>query len=709
MHLTFANPSLLLGALAAVVPILIHFLSRRRVVRVAFSDLRFLEAVQAKQARSLDLRRLLLLLLRVLAILCVVLAVARPRISGLAAVPDGARSVLFVIDASASMQTQHKEGTRFAEAIRSCAEMAGSLPDGSEIQVLLAGAAPEPLFASWLPASGPVAEALAAATPTDGPCDLPAALLAAADWLVTAHTSPLEVVLLSDLQQATSGRPQLEEAVRRLTAAGPVQLLVSQVGEEVVNGGVRAVRSLLRAVRPGESLSLRAEVRLETREQVFLLELDGRRVAEAVATGTPGSIGVVEFAVTAPAAGRHRGQVSKASDRLPVDDVRPFVLDVRQRISVLLVHGADRGAAGRGGWRYLAEALAPSGGEGRDLFEVRSLSSERLVGGDLAAADVVCFVDPDPLGRQLLGSLLSWLAEGGTAVFFLGDPTLQSYLEQTLLPALGLPGRLEYRARAVEGRENVTLLAREHPVFRGLGEEALATLADVGWQRYFALEEGSARVLLAFTGESPALLEGRYGQGAFLLLPFHLQLAASNLPVSPMFLPLVQRLVAYLAERSGGEETVVVGQRPQVRLHGSKAEPAALADLATLVVQGPEVGEVAAAELTWQRDTPVLRGPATRRRGFYTFVAGTDTVGLVAAAPPAGEGDPRLDTSVALRDLLAEAGLVQSADLGGVAASDFGRAVRGRDMSGWLFAAAVLLLCLELFVGRGVARSPVPA
>ena len=137
MHLTFANPSLLLGALAAVVPILIHFLSRRRVVRVAFSDLRFLEAVQAKQARSLDLRRLLLLLLRVLAILCVVAAVARPRISGLAAVPAGARSVLFVIDASASMQTQHKEGTRFAAALRSCAEMAGSLPEDSEIMRFL--------------------------------------------------------------------------------------------------------------------------------------------------------------------------------------------------------------------------------------------------------------------------------------------------------------------------------------------------------------------------------------------------------------------------------------------------------------------------------------------------------------------------------------------------------------------------------------------
>jgi hypothetical protein len=69
MPITFLHPSLLLGMLAAAVPILVHFLSRRRVVRLAFSDLRFLEAAQAQQARSLDLRRLLLLLLRVLIIL----------------------------------------------------------------------------------------------------------------------------------------------------------------------------------------------------------------------------------------------------------------------------------------------------------------------------------------------------------------------------------------------------------------------------------------------------------------------------------------------------------------------------------------------------------------------------------------------------------------------------------------------------------------
>ena len=50
MPLSFVNPGLLLGALTAALPVVIHFLSRRRVRKLPFSDLRFLrEARVASQ------------------------------------------------------------------------------------------------------------------------------------------------------------------------------------------------------------------------------------------------------------------------------------------------------------------------------------------------------------------------------------------------------------------------------------------------------------------------------------------------------------------------------------------------------------------------------------------------------------------------------------------------------------------------------------
>ena len=146
MPLTFLNPALLAGLAAATVPIIIHFLSRRRTRRVAFSDLRFLREEEAQQAQRRGVQRWLLLLLRMLIIICLALAAARPHWGGLPG--GGGRTVLFVVDASASMQAQAEDGrSRFAEVIALVGDMIQTLPGGSSVQVLLADAAARPLFA----------------------------------------------------------------------------------------------------------------------------------------------------------------------------------------------------------------------------------------------------------------------------------------------------------------------------------------------------------------------------------------------------------------------------------------------------------------------------------------------------------------------------------------------------------------------------------
>ncbi len=731
MPITFANPALLFGAAAAALPVIIHFLSRRKIRRVEFSDLRFLSEARIQQSRSLGIRRWLLLLLRVLAILCVALALAQPQWGGLAPTAGGGRSVLFLIDVSASMQTQEGVGTRLSAARDLCVGMIRSLPRGSTVQVVAMGAAAQPLFADWLPAGGVREPELAALTATDGSSDLAGGLRAVAEQLAVAPRLPAEIVLLGDLQGESAGGSEVDDqqlatAVDRLLAAGESRLLIRRVGESVANGGVLAVGLPQRAVHAGESVSITAAVRLEHDEEVFRLEIDGRQIAEAVAVGQGGTTSEVRFPLTVPDAGLHRGRVVKESDKLPVDDDRPFVLQVHDRLSVLLVHGADRDASsrgdrvsserrpnleqsevsGRGGWRYLAEALAP--GDAPALFSVRSIVSGEMAAGDLARADVVFFVDPDPLGRQLFGGLLGWLAQGGAAAFFLGDPTLEAYLAQTLLPGLELPAELRFRSRSHAGREKAVLAAPQHPIFQGFDDDALATLGDVDWRRYFAVAENDAQVLLASTSQAPLLLEGRHGQGTFLLLPFNLRLSASNLALSPMSLPLCQRLATYLASRSagGGAGHITVGQRPAVLLGGNRIDADGLADAADLRISATEIGLPAEpAELDWPGGLPQLRGELAWSAGFYTFTSGPDTVGVVAAVTPPGESDPNLGRVDDLRDRLAAAGLDATGDLGTGSAETFVAALTGRDLSPWLLVCALLLLCAELRLGRGGRRA----
>jgi hypothetical protein len=704
MPLSFLNPALLFGTAAAALPIIIHFLSRRRVQRRKFSDLRFLDEVQSRQARSLGIRRWLLLLLRVLAILLVALAAAGPRWGGVGN-SSGDRSVLFIIDTSASMGTQMDEGTRLDEALRACEEMIRALPGGAAVQIITAGSRTAPLFGDWLPAGAGAVSGLSVVRLTDGPFDLPAVLREATRVVARAPGSPVEVVMLSDLQ-VTDQDMRLGPAAVRLNEAGATRFLVRRIGREVPGGGILSIDLPARAVRPGENITLRARVLPAYDEQVFSLELDGKPVAEAVTSGVGAGPVDIDFPVTVPAVGLHRGVVRKESDAFPGDDSRPLVLAVPEAVSVLLIHGPDRpvdAVAGRGGWRYLSQALAP--GDGPSPFRVRAIPGSDLTTGAMSASDLLIFVNPEPLGRRALESLLGWLDQGGAAMFLVGDPAQSGYLSRTILPGLGLPVSVEYQSDPGRG-QHVRVIDPQHPVFAGLDAEAVATFEEIAWRRWFRLAEGDGAVLLTLTGEDPVLIEGTLGEGKFAVLPFDLMPQGSDLAASPMALPFFQRLTSWLA-RPGrlsaavntevGTEAVVRPLQPESGSSIEKAE--------NLRVIDPEGRASGLAALAWQAGVPLLRGGTIVRAGFVTFLAGDDTLGVVAAGIPAAESTLELSLVRDWRKMMEELDLDVVGDLTDQAPADFMAALGGRDAAPWLLGLALLLLLVEVWVGRGAQLS----
>jgi len=557
MPLSFANPALLFGALTAALPVIIHLISRRKVRRQQFSDLRFLDEVQSHQSRNLGIKRWLLLLLRVLALLLIALAVAQPRWGGLAASGRGARSILFVIDTSASMQSHFQDGTRFGVALETVKGMIRSLPDDTSVQIVTAGAGTSSLFDDWLPAKVVAGGSLQDLDCSGGAFDLTAVLRESERQVSRAPGSPVEIVLLSDLQ-TVGDSPGLAEAAERLKRIGPVHLLVRKVGERVEGGGILDLALPGRAILPGENITLTATVTTQFAEEVFWLDLDGRTVAETVVErpddsadgGFLGAPRLIRFPLTVPSAGIHIGRIRKESDASPADDSRPFVLKVSKSLKVLLVHGADRsvdGPPGRGGWRYLAQALQPGGQPG--AFQVSAVGAADLTTDALEKSDVAVFVNPGPLGRQALSGLSRWLEAGGSALFLIGEPTQAAYLESTLLPLFDLPGPVTWVARGGGNGQRVRIVDTSHPVFEGLEAAAMQTFAEVQVYSWFRINEGDRRVLLSLTGEDPLLIEGRLGEGNFVLIPCDLQSTATDLAASSMALPFFQRLTAWLANR----------------------------------------------------------------------------------------------------------------------------------------------------------------
>lgn len=704
MPISFLNPALLFGAAVAALPVIIHFLSRRRVQKQPFSDLRFLEDVQSRQARSLGLRRWLLLLLRVLALLLVALAAAGPRWGGLGT-GTGARSVLFVIDNSASMNTGQEGGTRLDEALAVCGEMIHSLPGETSVQVLVAGSRTEKVYGDWLPAGAGALNGLALVAPTDGRFDWGLVWHGVSRLVARAPGSPVQVVLLTDLQAVPTAE-SWAEAAARLREVGEVDLLLHQIGTVTEGGAVVAVRLPLRAVRPGENITVGATVVPQFDEQVFVLELDGRPVGEVVTEGQIGQLVNIDFALSVPGIGRHLGLVRKETDRLPADDRRPFVLEVPQELTVLLVHGQDRpqdGRAGRGGRRYLAEALAPGGLPA--VFSVRTLVSDELATGDLAAADVVYLINPDPLGRRALEGLKMWVANGGQLVLMVGDPKMAMYLRDTLLPAFQISPEIAYSAVGAPG-QRLRIVDSNHEIFSGLDAAALTTLTEVSWRRWFKLREEGAEVLLSLVGEDPLLFVSDLAEGRVVICASDLQLANGNFAGSPMALPFWQRLTAWLAmNQSGSTVNTEVGQEAILKPRGTGLS-GVLAEAERIAVRRAGTLVSRAAELTWREGQPYLNGGLIDRAGFIAFTVGIppapqDTLGVVAAGVPASESILQLQTPAEFTDLLADWNLSLAKDLTSRDPAEFITALGGHNMAGWLLALALLLLVIELGVGRG--------
>lgn len=696
MPLSFLNPALLAGLVAAAVPVIIHFLSQRRLKRVAFSDLRFLDEEEAQQARRRGIRRWILLLLRVLLVICLVLAAARPHWGGL---PGGAgRSTVFVLDASASMQTQADDGRRrFEAATELVSGMITTLPAEAMVQVIQAGPRAEPLFATWLPAGEPARTALAAASPTDGALDLPAALREAARLADEAPTRPVELVLVSDLQ--LGDQPELEAALADL-ASGGVRVLIRRLGDPVADGAVLDVELPGRALRAGETVTVAATVQTGRDDQSVWLELDGRRVAET--TIMEAGTRTVSFAVTVPGPGLHAGLVGLESDRLPVSDTRPFVLEVPERLQVLLAHGPDRDGLGRGGWRYIERALAPDASTA-GLFQVRTVKADSLLTVGLDGVDLLVLVDAGAPGRRLAGTLGPWLEAGGAVLALVGDPGQTQDLNDGLLPLLGLPGRATFTARGEADLERARLVDPGHPLLAGLGEQAEAALTAARWWRYFTVDEGAtARVLLAADGGAPLLLEGQRGRGRWLLAPFHLRRDATDLMLNPVFLPLIQRAAARLVAGGSPARQQLVGEELVLPVAASRLglrQGDTAADLSAVVPGDPTPRSVG---LSWQAAGPVLSAATLDRAGVTAFLARGDTLGLVAAAVPADELVAAAETVEALAGRFREAGVPRVLDLGTTDATGLARALAGHDLARWLLLAALGLMVLELWIGRRV-------
>src|SRR4029077_1753770 len=133
----FLSPIMLWGALAASIPIALHFFFRSRYRVVPWAAMKFLLTSIEQTSRRLRFQELILLVLRCVLLVLIALALARPLSTSARGTGQGsAVDAVLVFDTSYSMGATDGAQTRLGRAKEAALRVIDQLPPHSTVQII---------------------------------------------------------------------------------------------------------------------------------------------------------------------------------------------------------------------------------------------------------------------------------------------------------------------------------------------------------------------------------------------------------------------------------------------------------------------------------------------------------------------------------------------------------------------------------------------
>lgn len=570
----FARPLMLIGLLAALLPVAIHLMGRRKAKRVQFSALAFLLQQNPQRARNIRLRERALLALRVAVIALIAIVLAKPLVpsfSDPASVVAGVEPVaaVLVVDDSLSMGVSAAGGaTRFSRARDRAALLLSLLPLGSTAAVVTSGFPARTLQPRLRREVAAVADDVRALKWYPRRDDTERALIIARQLLAATAIKDRRIVVLSDLQKSGWARfapTRADQSVHLV--AEPMQTLaasnlsvVAAVAEPATDRGPQHVRVNVE-VRHNGIGSAAGHVTIASGERVLKRWLE---VGEGESVRR-------SFVIPAD---HGTAQVTVPPDDLAADNRRDALLAGAAALRVAIVNGAPRPVPREDEVFFLTQALRLGSDRGDIEVEVVALTD---VGETVwSRYDAIVLANVAELSADALRALDVRVKEGAGLLVTAGEamPTTAKGWPATLLP-WRLSG---VRVLSERRSDDVPLELADDDAgaaatkMRATLSTTVAALSRAQTTKHALLEPGSSTgkaTVLRFADGAPALLLAARGKGRVALWTTSIDRDWSDVALQPGFLPLVGQLVRELgaASADGTPKSIEPGDAAIVRRH----------------------------------------------------------------------------------------------------------------------------------------------
>lgn len=690
--MTFLNPLILFGLIAAGIPILIHLLQLKKLRSVEFSSIRFLKEIQHASARRVRLRDYLLLLLRTLAITALVMAFSRPAIKGILGADSKTASVVIMDDSPST--TARNEYGEISSQIRSVAAgILNSLRAGNSASLLFTSKAGDTAGVASTMDPASLSNRLSRSEPSTVRGSYSAAIRTALRILATSGYANKEVYLVGDMQRSEFRNPaatdvppncrifflRTEESANDNLSVSPVKLLNPVVE---VNSPSQAEATVTN--NDGSDKS----------GVVVSLYLDGRKVAQSVIDIAAGTSRAVRLAFSAASSGFHQGVVQIDDNSIQGDNKYYFSFYAIQRLKVLIV------SASQGSDYVLSASQAVM--DTSTVIETRVVTPAQFVYSDLTGVDVVVAESypSGPLGdgQGFDAKLERFVDRGGGAILFAPPPgEINSFIDLLGGMKIGSVTRLLSGSRAAF--MSVEHIDAADDFFSGIfstnesADQLKSQLVTKIYRGAVIQPNPSAHVLMS-TSAGPFLMSREVGTGFAFVVASGVDTSSSNFPLSPFFPVVVQRALFYSAAVRYRPFQIYAGQTAEYRYSGRGIKSAVL-----ISPSGNRTDVLPEYVAGTARFT--LRN--LDRLGTYTL-ASSDTLCELSVNLDPGESDLAQASNSEIKTFAGKLGFAEKnvfivgADKNSVSTID--RLRLGKDLSSFFAGAALLFLVAEIFVSR---------
>ncbi len=560
--MTFLNPLVLFGLIAASIPIIIHLLNLKKLKVIEFSSLQFLKEMQKNKMRRIKIKQLLLLILRTLVIIFLVLSFSRPTIRNVNLAGLGSEvknTIILVIDDTPSMLVEDKQGSYISQAKKIAEKILETSQEGDEIYLIKFSDLDaskenfEPTGKNF------VLNEIESINAKDISKTFLDVFISVSKILNRTSNFSKEVYIITDFQKSNmpenlSDLPRLDRSFDANT-----RVYFFKIGEkDAFNISIDSLDILTKIFEMNRPVTINASLTnhssdngINVNSNLFFNE---KKVAQKGIDIKNYSSGNFSFTGQIKEYGFNSGKLEIEDDDFIKDNVRFFNFFVPEKIKVLMVSENPDDLF------FVNLVLSQTLDDNSEpIFSITQTSTQFLQSHKLENYDILIISSPEKISD--LTRLKNYIENGGKVVIFPGtnSPVIafSKALETLGMNSVsGVSGSKDSKLGFSKFRE----VDFNHPILSEIFSDQTPKKIESPkiFMSFNYKPTLRGKEIINLENGNSFLVEEKIGRGIVLLIASALDLSWNELPLKPIFVPLINRIALY-ANSNGNDFSFLAG------------------------------------------------------------------------------------------------------------------------------------------------------